>query len=77
MPYPFHWFPADGRRHATLDQRPRGGFPATREVTALCGRELTADDAAEGWFWPTCRGCAPETRRIAAADTALDPLLFG
>ncbi|MFI0468513.1 zinc finger protein [Saccharopolyspora sp. 5N102] len=63
--YPFHWVPADGQRHASLDSRPGGGYPTGMSVSTLCERELPADNSDLGWLWSTCGDCNAEAHRIA------------
>ncbi|MEV0055987.1 zinc finger protein [Saccharopolyspora shandongensis] len=54
QPYPFHWVPAAGQRHASTDARPSGGYPTGMEVATLCGCRLDADNSELAWFWNTC-----------------------
>lgn len=64
--YPFHWAPCAGRRHASLDDHPRGrDYPSGTEVTTLCGQELVTDCSEFGWFWDTCPECYAEALRLA------------
>jgi hypothetical protein len=63
--YPFHWVPAEGQRHASLDLRPGGGYPTGMTVSTLCQRELSADNSELAWLWSTCRACNSEAHRIA------------
>ncbi|WP_407074752.1 zinc finger protein [Saccharopolyspora sp. SCSIO 74807] len=77
MPYPFHWVPAAGQRHATLDARPGGGYPTGISVETLCGVQICADNSEFGWLWPTYPECAPETRRLAEEYAAAPKPLFG
>ncbi|WP_184727724.1 zinc finger protein [Saccharopolyspora phatthalungensis] len=69
--YPFHWVPAAGQRHASLDERPDGAlaYPSGTEVSTLCGAQLAADNSVLAWFWESCVPCADETRRIASERT--------
>ena len=77
MTHPFHWVPACGRRHATLDERPGGGYPTGLLVHTLCGAEIPAENTESAWFWRTCADCAPEARRIAERRVAEPKRLFG
>lgn len=77
MPYPFHWVPAAGQRHATLDERPGGGYPTGLVVRTLCDDEVPAENSESSWFWRTCAECAPQARRLAAARAAEPRPLFG
>jgi zinc finger protein len=70
MPYPFHWVPGEGQRHASLDSRPGGGYPTGMTVTTLCQQRLSADNTELGWLWPTCRSCNEEAHRIARRLTS-------
>ncbi|MEV0704202.1 zinc finger protein [Saccharopolyspora sp. NPDC050389] len=63
--YPFHWVPAEGRRHASLDSRPGVGYPTGMEVSTLCEQRLLAEDSELGWLWSTCGDCNAEAHRIA------------
>lgn len=67
--HPFHWVPAAGARHASLDVRPDGAlaYPSGTGVQTLCGQRLTADNSELAWLWETCRGCDAEARRISGA----------
>ena len=66
--YPFHWVPADGWRHASLDKRPWGNaYPSGMLVNTLCSQEVVADATREAWLWKTCGDCHSEARRVAAA----------
>lgn len=55
-PHPFSWVPAEGKRHATTDAKPRYGYRGTR-VRTLCGRSVFAEDSDVAWLWPTWPGC--------------------
>jgi zinc finger protein len=69
--YPFHWVPADGLRHASLDERPCGcRYPTGTEVSTLCRREVVADDGELAWLWETCADCNAEAHRLADRATA-------
>ncbi|MDA3624906.1 hypothetical protein OU415_05625 [Saccharopolyspora sp. WRP15-2] len=63
--YPFHWVPAEGERHASLDSRPGGGYPTGMEVSTLCRKQLSADNSEVGWLWSTCRDCNLTAHRMA------------
>ncbi|MEV6234802.1 zinc finger protein [Saccharopolyspora shandongensis] len=64
--YPFHWVPAAGQRHASLDERPCGcSYPTGTQVLTLCLQQLSADDSELAWFWDTCSECNREARRLA------------
>ncbi|TDC90564.1 hypothetical protein E1161_18660 [Saccharopolyspora aridisoli] len=66
--YPFHWVPADGSRHASLDKRPWGNaYPSGMLVSTLCSQEVVADATEEAWLWQTCGDCHSEAHRVAAA----------
>ncbi|WP_188989866.1 zinc finger protein [Saccharopolyspora thermophila] len=66
--YPFHWVPAAGQRHASLDAHPDGAlaYPSGTGVRTLCGSQLTADNSKLAWLWETCAECNAEARRISA-----------
>ncbi|MCI2422028.1 hypothetical protein MOQ72_31810 [Saccharopolyspora sp. K220] len=63
--HPFHWVPAEGQRHASLDSRPGGGYPTGMAVSTLCEQRLSADNSELGWLWSTCGDCNTEAHRIA------------
>ncbi|MGP4019693.1 zinc finger protein [Saccharopolyspora sp. 5N708] len=65
--YPFHWVPAGGARHASLDAHPGGAFcyPSGTSVRTLCEQQLTADNSVLAWLWDTCGTCNDEARRLA------------
>lgn len=63
--HPFHWVPAEWRRHATLESRPPGGYSTGTKVPTLCEQELTADNSVTAWFWDTCPPCNAEAHRLA------------
>ncbi|MEU5853203.1 zinc finger protein [Saccharopolyspora shandongensis] len=67
QPYPFHWVPAAGLRHASTDARPEGSlaYVTGTSVSTLCRQELSADNSEIAWLWPTCGGCDTEAHRIA------------
>ncbi|MGW5644489.1 zinc finger protein [Saccharopolyspora sp. NPDC003752] len=65
QPYPFHWVPAAGQRHASTDARPPGGYPTGMEVATLCGCRLDADNSELAWFWNTCPGCNRSAHALA------------
>ncbi|KAA5829161.1 zinc finger protein [Saccharopolyspora hirsuta] len=67
QPYPFHWVPAAGQRHASTDRRPEGAlaYPTGTSVATLCREQVVADNSEIGWLWPTCDGCNTEAHRIA------------
>ncbi|MDA3644948.1 hypothetical protein LZ318_03800 [Saccharopolyspora indica] len=66
QPYPFHWVPAAGQRHASTDRRPEGAlaYPTGTSVATLCREQVVADNTEIGWLWPTCDGCNTEAHRI-------------
>ncbi|MCI2421603.1 hypothetical protein MOQ72_29635 [Saccharopolyspora sp. K220] len=67
--YPFHWVPAGGARHASLDPHPDSAFcyPSGIGVRTLCGQQVTADNSVLAWLWSTCPDCNDEARRLADA----------
>lgn len=65
--HPFHWVPAEGLRHASCDQRPKGGYRSGQQVTTLCGRGMPAEAGDIAWLWETCRDCNHQAHRMAAA----------
>lgn len=67
MPHPFHWVPADGKRHASTDTRPTGGYPRGTHVRTLCGQQLDAEDGVLPWLWNTCSPCNTAARRLTGA----------
>ncbi|MEU5848920.1 zinc finger protein [Saccharopolyspora shandongensis] len=64
-PHPFHWVPADGKRHASADPRPGAGYPTGVCVETLCGRQLIADNTDLGWLWGTCPDCDAAAHKLA------------
>ncbi|MEU5847405.1 zinc finger protein [Saccharopolyspora shandongensis] len=68
--YPFHWVPAGGARHASLDSRPDGAlaYPSGTGVQTLCGYRLAADNSELAWLWETCAECGAVAKRLAAAS---------
>ena len=74
QPYPFHWIPAAGARHASRDAYPMGvrGFPDGTAVKTLGGGEFPADTSEHAWLWETCKDC-----NVAAHDLAGLPPLAG
>ncbi|GAA0509907.1 hypothetical protein GCM10011581_42840 [Saccharopolyspora subtropica] len=66
--HPFHWVPAEGQRHASLDFRPGGGYPTGMTVSTLCKQQLSADNSQLAWLWETCRDCNKEAHRIARSS---------
>ncbi|MEV5539447.1 zinc finger protein [Saccharopolyspora shandongensis] len=66
QPYPFHWVPAAGLRHASTDRRPDGAlaYPTGTFVSTLCRQELPADNSEIAWLWSTCGDCDAEAHRI-------------
>lgn len=65
MPHPFRWQPGEGKRHATLMPRPRGGFPDGTEVDTLCGTRVAADNSDIAWLWSTCTECNEQAHAMA------------
>lgn len=63
-PHPFSWVPADGRRHATTDAKPRGGYHGNR-VQTLCDRRVCVDNSDIAWLWPTCPECNTSAHELA------------
>ncbi|PKW14139.1 zinc finger protein [Saccharopolyspora spinosa] len=70
-PYPFHWVPAEGARHAIADQRPAGGWPEGETITVLCGSEVAADNSELAWLWDTCPDC--NAGRTCLAEVPMPP----
>jgi zinc finger protein len=69
-PHPFHWVPADGRRHASADERPGNTYADGTEVGTLCGRQLVADNSTVAWFWETCPDCDVRAHALAGVPMA-------
>lgn len=65
--YGFHWVPAGGKRHASKDPRPEGGYPTGCNVDTLCDQQVTANSSKVAWFWPTCPDCNGIARQIVGA----------
>ncbi|MGI8311086.1 zinc finger protein [Saccharopolyspora sp. ASAGF58] len=57
QPHPFHWAPADGKRHASTDPKPRKGYPTGFVVATLCGYQLAVENTTLAWLWETCPDC--------------------
>ncbi|QIZ39278.1 hypothetical protein FDZ84_05175 [Saccharopolyspora sp. ASAGF58] len=72
MPHPFHWVPADGKRHASTDPKPHKGYPAGFVVATLCGYQLAAESTTLSWFWETCPTCNDKAH--ALANTPMPPV---
>lgn len=64
--YPFHWVPAAGQRHASLDEKPCGSaYQSGTQVRNLCRQDLPADNSDVAWLWQTCGDCNTEARLLA------------
>lgn len=66
-PHPFHWVPADGRRHASTDEHPPGAsiYPDGTETSTLCQRTVKADTSDTAWLWETCLDCNSAAHELA------------
>ncbi|WP_461155600.1 zinc finger protein [Saccharopolyspora tripterygii] len=66
QPHPFHWAPAAGRRHASVDPYPPGCsiYPDGVEITTLCGETVTSARGELAWLWETCPGCDQAVRKL-------------
>ncbi|MCI2421839.1 hypothetical protein MOQ72_30830 [Saccharopolyspora sp. K220] len=71
--HPFHWTPAQGQRHASLDTRPGGGYPTGMSVKTLCNQQLTAENTDLAWLWLTCPDCDVEAHRLAGVPLINEP----
>ncbi|MBB5156409.1 zinc finger protein [Saccharopolyspora phatthalungensis] len=69
QPHPFHWVPADGKRHASTDPKPAKGYPSGLVVATLCGHQLAAEKTDLAWLWETCRTCDDKAHALAKAST--------
>lgn len=72
-PHPFHWVPADGRRHASTDEHPPGAsmYPDGTTVTTLCDRTVSAETGEMAWLWRTCPKCHVAARALAGLSPGL------
>lgn len=71
-PHPFSWIPADGQRHATVDQRPSGGWRNGELISTLCGNEgLEASLGTAAWLWETCSECNVRAHELAAVPVSV------
>ncbi|MBB5159985.1 zinc finger protein [Saccharopolyspora phatthalungensis] len=68
-PHPFHWVPAEGKRHASTDPKPFKGYPTGFVVATLCGHQLAADNSEPAWFWEMCAACDVKARDLAKTPT--------
>ncbi|MGI8309312.1 zinc finger protein [Saccharopolyspora hattusasensis] len=56
-PHPFSWVPGAEQRHATIDDRPPGGWRDGETVTTLCDLSIQAKTSELAWLWDTCPDC--------------------
>lgn len=67
--YPFHWVPAAGQRHASLDAKPVGcAYPTGTQVETLCQQAVSADSSELAWLWGTCVECNRKARQLAGVE---------
>ena len=68
QPHPFHWIPAQGKRHASSESYAAGvqGYPDGSEVSMLCEQKLAADNSPLAWLWDTCESCNVAAHLLAA-----------
>lgn len=64
-PHPFSWIPACGKRHASADTKPLGGYPNGFVVATLCRHQLPADNSDVAWLWETCPECNVKAHELA------------
>ncbi|MCI2424021.1 hypothetical protein MOQ72_42140 [Saccharopolyspora sp. K220] len=69
-PHPFHWVPAEGARHASVDERTGSTYVDGTEVGTLCGHRLAADNSTPAWLWDTCPDCNVHAHALAGVPTA-------
>ncbi|QUH05359.1 hypothetical protein HUO13_35365 [Saccharopolyspora erythraea] len=64
--HPFHWVPANGARHASIDPQGAGNaYVPGVEITTLCTRRVAAETGDMAWLWETCPECNAAARVLA------------